>query len=93
MIETTKKRRGISKVGVLVGAIALGAIAFGAYKILFNRTGEAAIQLIPADARLVVTLDTAERQPTPEETFVWVVTRTDMRWVRQQDEILDVQNS
>ena len=24
----------------------------------------------------------AEWKPTPEETFIWVVTKTDMRWVR-----------
>ena len=34
-----------------------------------------------ADEALVLFLDTAERKPLPEETFVWVVTRTDMRWV------------
>ena len=27
-------------------------------------------------------LDTPELKPAPEETFVWVVTKTDMRWVR-----------
>jgi CHAT domain-containing protein/Tfp pilus assembly protein PilF len=34
------------------------------------------------DEALVLFLDTDERKPTPEETFVWVVTKTDMRWVR-----------
>lgn len=33
---------------------------------------------------LVLFLDTAERKPTPEETFVWVVTKTDARWVRSE---------
>jgi CHAT domain-containing protein len=35
-----------------------------------------------ADEALVLFLDTPERQPTPEETFIWVLTKTDVRWVR-----------
>lgn len=31
---------------------------------------------------LVLLLDTPELKPAPEETFVWVVTKTDMRWVQ-----------
>jgi len=34
------------------------------------------------DEALVLFLDTTEWKPLPEETFVWVVTKTDMRWVR-----------
>ncbi len=34
------------------------------------------------DEALVLFLDTPEWGPMPEETFVWVVTRTDVRWVR-----------
>ena len=34
-----------------------------------------------ADEALVLFLDTPEWKPTPEETFIWVVTKTDMRWV------------
>jgi hypothetical protein len=26
--------------------------------------------------------DTAEWKPTPQETFIWVVTKSDVRWVR-----------
>ena len=37
-----------------------------------------------ADEALVLFLDTRQRQPTPEETFIWVVTKTDMRWVRSE---------
>ena len=34
---------------------------------------------------LVLFLDTDERfKPTPEETFIWVVTKSDMRWVRSE---------
>ena len=35
-----------------------------------------------ADEVLVLFLDTPEREPTPEETFIWVVTKADSRWVR-----------
>jgi tetratricopeptide (TPR) repeat protein/CHAT domain-containing protein len=35
-----------------------------------------------ASEALVLFLDTPEWQPTPEETFIWVVTKTDARWVR-----------
>ena len=34
------------------------------------------------DEALLLFLDTPERKPTPEETFIWVVTKQDMRWVR-----------
>lgn len=34
------------------------------------------------DEALVLFLDTAEAKPTPEETFIWVVTKTEMRWAR-----------
>ena len=38
--------------------------------------------LLSADEALLLFLDTSERKPTPEETFIWIVTRTDTRWVR-----------
>jgi CHAT domain-containing protein len=34
------------------------------------------------DEAMVLFLDTPEWQPLPEETFIWVVTRTEARWVR-----------
>ncbi len=38
-----------------------------------------------ADEALLLFLDTqASWKPTPEETFIWVVTKTDMRWVRTE---------
>ena len=40
-------------------------------------------QLRPDEA-LVLVLDTPEQKPTPEETFIWVVTKTEMRWVRSE---------
>ncbi len=42
---------------------------------------EVQAQLGPDEA-LVLFLDTPEAKPTPEETFIWVVTKTDLRWVR-----------
>jgi tetratricopeptide (TPR) repeat protein/CHAT domain-containing protein len=36
------------------------------------------------DEALVLFLDTAEAKPLPEETFVWVVTKADSRWVRSE---------
>jgi CHAT domain-containing protein/Tfp pilus assembly protein PilF len=35
-----------------------------------------------ADEALILFLDTWEWKPTPEETFIWVLTKTEMRWVR-----------
>jgi CHAT domain-containing protein/Tfp pilus assembly protein PilF len=35
-----------------------------------------------ADEALVLFLDTWERKPAGEETFIWVLTKTQMRWVR-----------
>ena len=35
-----------------------------------------------ADEALVLFVPTPEFKPTPEETFIWVVTKTDARWVR-----------
>jgi CHAT domain-containing protein/tetratricopeptide (TPR) repeat protein len=44
------------------------------------------VEQVQADLRsseaLVLFLDTPEWRPTPEETFVWVVTKTEVRWVR-----------
>ncbi len=39
-------------------------------------------KLLGNDEALVLFLDTPKTQPTPEETFVWVVTKTESRWVR-----------
>jgi CHAT domain-containing protein len=37
------------------------------------------------DEALVLFLDTDERpKPTPEETFIWVVTKGDLRWVKSE---------
>jgi CHAT domain-containing protein len=40
-------------------------------------------QLAPDEA-LVLFLDTPEFRPTPEETFIWVVTKTHARWARSK---------
>jgi CHAT domain-containing protein/tetratricopeptide (TPR) repeat protein len=34
------------------------------------------------DEAVVLALETSELKPIPEETFVWVVTKTDVRWAR-----------
>jgi CHAT domain-containing protein/tetratricopeptide (TPR) repeat protein len=39
---------------------------------------------IGADEALVLFLDTPAGKPTPEETFIWVVTKTDVRWARSE---------
>jgi CHAT domain-containing protein/tetratricopeptide (TPR) repeat protein len=38
--------------------------------------------LLGSDEALVMFLDTPEMKPTAEETFVWVVTKSEVRWVR-----------
>jgi tetratricopeptide (TPR) repeat protein/CHAT domain-containing protein len=40
--------------------------------------------LLSADEALVMFLDTPAWKPAPEETFIWVVTKTDMRWARSE---------
>ena len=40
--------------------------------------------LLRADEALLLFLDTPEWKPTPEETFIWVMTKTDMRWVKSE---------
>jgi tetratricopeptide (TPR) repeat protein len=44
---------------------------------------EVQAQLYPDEA-IVLFLDTPEWKPTPEETFIWVVTKTNMRWARSE---------
>jgi tetratricopeptide (TPR) repeat protein/CHAT domain-containing protein len=39
---------------------------------------------LAADEALVLLLDLPEAPPTPEETFIWVVTKTNVRWVRSE---------
>lgn len=38
--------------------------------------------LLGTDEALVVFLDTPEWKPLPDETFIWIVTKTEARWVR-----------
>jgi CHAT domain-containing protein/tetratricopeptide (TPR) repeat protein len=61
------------------------AVEFPDYAALSNPE-PLSVEQVQADLRpdeaLVLFLDTPQRDPTPEETFVWVVTRTDVRWVR-----------
>ena len=43
---------------------------------------EEAQALLGTDEALMLLLDTPEAKPTPAETFIWVLTKTDVRWVR-----------
>ena len=43
---------------------------------------EAVRARLGADEALVLFLETSEAKPMPEESFIWVVTRTDLRWAR-----------
>jgi CHAT domain-containing protein/tetratricopeptide (TPR) repeat protein len=45
-------------------------------------TVEQVQDVLNPDEALVLLLDTSDRKPTAEETFVWVVTKTSVRWVR-----------
>src|SRR5205823_6408255 len=38
--------------------------------------------MLHADEALLLFLDTPDWKPTPEETFIWLVTKTDARWER-----------
>ena len=40
--------------------------------------------LLGEDEALVLFLDTPEKKPTPEETFIWVATRNEARWLRSE---------
>jgi hypothetical protein len=39
---------------------------------------------LTADEALILFLDTPDAGPLPEETFIWIVTKTDARWVRSE---------
>jgi tetratricopeptide (TPR) repeat protein/CHAT domain-containing protein len=41
-------------------------------------------RLLDADEALVLFLETPEAKPTPEETFIWVVTKDGVRWARSE---------
>ena len=47
---------------------------------LERRVAEA--EAVDPDEALVLFLDTPARRPLPEETFIWVVTKSDVRWAR-----------
>ena len=40
--------------------------------------------LLSGNEALVLFLDTPDKKPTPEETFIWVATKTQARWVRSE---------
>jgi CHAT domain-containing protein/tetratricopeptide (TPR) repeat protein len=58
---------------------------FPDYAALASPTAISVVQVqaqLGADEALVLFLDTPENKPLPEETFIWVVTKTDTRWGR-----------
>ena len=61
------------------------AAKFPDYAVLSSPTPLAAAEVqaqLGADEALVLFFDTEERKAAPEETFIWVVTKTELRWVR-----------
>jgi hypothetical protein len=66
---TVRRRRGAAKAAAVVGVLAVlvgGALAF---RYLFNRPGERAVNLVPANAVFVMTLDTTP-SPGQAPTFL-----------------------
>jgi len=59
---------GVKAVFLLLVAAALGVAGYAGYRIFFNRPGESAIALIPADAGVVMTLDT---NPSPNQVHAY----------------------
>ncbi|MCB8933729.1 MAG: DUF3352 domain-containing protein, partial [Chthonomonadaceae bacterium] len=57
-----RTRKGKASRIALVAVAALAVLGFAAYQFLLNRPGEAAIAFLPADADVVVTLDTNPSQ-------------------------------
>ncbi len=58
---------------------------FPGYALLSSPEPIAAVEvqsLLRADEALVLYLDTAALGPAPEETFIWVVTKSEIRWLR-----------
>lgn len=60
---------GKAAVVALSAVVVLGVAAFAAWRLLGQRTGEAAIQYIPADAGVVVSVDTAASTPSQIALF------------------------
>ena len=58
----SRSRRGRALRFALVAVATLAVLGFAAYRFLANRPGEAATALIPADADVVITLDTNPSQ-------------------------------
>ena len=61
------------------------AIEFPDYAALTRRQSVSVAEIqaqLRADEALVLFLDTPRWRPTSEETFIWVVTQTEIRWVR-----------
>ena len=60
-------------------------VEFPDYAALANPTPLPVVDVqreLGADEALLLFLDTYEWKPTPEETFIWVATKSEVRWVR-----------
>lgn len=73
-----------TRIGRIDGHLAKEFPAFAA----MSRPGIATVAQVQADLHpdeaLVLFLDTGAWLVTPEETFIWVVTKSDLRWVRAE---------
>ena len=78
--------RRFSAIGVRIAEVGKQLEAeFPDYAALSRRDSSSIEQVqaeLAPDEALILLLDTPQWNPTPEETFIWVVTKTDMRWER-----------
>src|SRR5262249_49071761 len=78
----------LAAIGARIGTIDQGLAAkFPEYATL-ARPMPLSIEEVQAklerDEAMVLFLDAPEDLPTPEETFIWVVTKSEVRWVRSE---------
>src|SRR5271154_3173636 len=66
--DANRRQRGGSRLSALLMLMLIGGVGVLAYRHFFQRPGEAAINLIPADALMVATLDTS---PSPGQTLIF----------------------
>ncbi len=86
---TVKRRPNIKRLGLLGASAIIVVLAIAALKLILGRPGEGAIQLVPADADIVVTLDT---NPSPGQlaTFKYIYNAVDTTGIEEKlDDWLD----
>src|SRR5262249_14309510 len=91
MRDSTRERLAREKINEIEGR--LGQVTrvlqdnFPGYVALSNPKPASlheAQRLLKPDEALLALLDTPELKPMPEETFIWVVTKSDLRWVKSE---------